>query len=387
MKTHPRLLVAFAILVFNACAALAQPASQPASVETILPRLRTRLESWKSGADFPGMTAAFVLPDGRSGAASIGLADVENKIALKPTDRLLSGSTGKTFVAAVAFQLVTERTLDLDTKLEKWLGDEPWFDRLPNGPQITLRMLLNHTSGIREHVLDKGLLKEVREKPDRVWKPAELLEPILDTKPLFEAGHGWSYADTNYILVGMVIEKATKRTVYDLVRQRLLGPLKLERTIPADRRDLPELAVGYSRPDSPFGFFGRTVIDGKFVMNPQFEWCGGGFASTAEDLARWIKAFHEGQAFDPALLPQVHDGKAANTGPGDKYGLACQIRTCPLGEHVGHGGWFPGYLTETIYFPKQRIAVAVQFNTDSIARLKRLPRAYAEELASLVLEP
>jgi D-alanyl-D-alanine carboxypeptidase len=385
MRRPPPLHSIFIFLALAACTARAQPASKPVLADPVLDRVRTRLESWKSAADFPGMTAAFVLPDGRSASASIGLADVENNIALKPTDRLLAGSTGKTFVAAITLQLVAEKTLDLDTKIEKWLSDEPWFARLPNGPQITLRMLLNHTSGIREHVLDKGLLKEVRENPDRVWKPAELVAPILGTQPLFEAGKGWSYADTNYIIVGIIIERVTKRTVYDLVRERLLNLFKLDRTIPADRRVLPDLAVGYSRPDSPFGFTGRTIIDGKFVINPQFEWCGGGFASTAQELARWMKDFHEGKAFDAALLREVHDGKAANTGPGDKYGLGCQIRTSPLGDHYGHGGWFPGYLTEAIYFPKQRIAVAVQFNTDAIARLKRLPRAYAEELAAIVL--
>src|SRR5262245_40099391 len=271
----------FAVLSLIASTTLGQPTSKTVIPDAILDRVRTRLEGWRAAADFPGVTAAFVLPDGRSGSVSIGLADVENKIVLKPTDRLLAGSTGKTFVAAIALQLVADKTLDLDAKIETWLRNEPWFARLPNGRQISLRMLLNHTSGIREHVLDKGLLKQVRENPDRVWKPAELLEPILDTKPLFEAGNGWSYADTNYIIVGMIIEKVTKQTVYDLVRKRLLVPFKLDRTIPADRRILPDLAVGYSRPESPFGFTGRTITDGKFIMNPQFEWCGGGFASTA----------------------------------------------------------------------------------------------------------
>ena len=249
-------------------------------------RLKAKLEESHQAASFPGATVGFVLPDGRSGSVSVGLADVEKKTLLKPSDRMLAGSIGKTYVSAVMLQLVQEEKISLDTKIERWFGGDAWFPRLPNAKDITLRMLMNHSSGIPEHVLNKDFIAEMRNDPDRIWKPEELLTYILDAKPLFPAGKGWSYADTNYILVGMIFERITRKTVYGEVQRRILTPLKLERTIPSDRRVLTDVITGYSMPNSPFGFEGRVIVDGKFIINPQMEWTGGGFASTAEDLAR-----------------------------------------------------------------------------------------------------
>lgn len=96
----------------------------------------------------PGMLAAFSLPDGRVGAASTGWADREAEAPMRLDTRSMSGSIGKTFVSAVTLSLVRERVLELDTKIESWVGDEPWFGRVPNARDITLRMLLNHGSGI-----------------------------------------------------------------------------------------------------------------------------------------------------------------------------------------------------------------------------------------------
>ncbi|MFY9572299.1 MAG: serine hydrolase domain-containing protein, partial [Blastocatellia bacterium] len=318
-----------------------------------------------------------------------GLADVENKIPLKPTDRMLAGSIGKTYAAAVMLQLVQEGQVKLDSKVDRWFGKEAWFPRLPNARDLTLRMLMNHSSGIPEHVLNKDFIAAMKKDPDRIWKPEELIAYILDSKPLFAAGQGWSYADTNYILVGMIFERVTKRTLYGEVGRRILRPLKLERTIPSDRRTLPEVITGYSMPNSPFGFEGRVIIDGKFIINPQMEWTGGGFASTAEDLARWAKYLYEGSVLKKATLEQMLSGVEAKegrgSGAGNRYGLAVQIRPSDWGVSYGHGGWFPGYLSEMEYFPQHKIAVAVQFNTDAGRTLKKGPRAYIADAMRFII--
>jgi D-alanyl-D-alanine carboxypeptidase len=313
-----------------------------------------------------------------------GLADVENNIPLAPSDRMLSGSIGKTYVAAVALQLVQEGRLKLDDRIERWLGREAWFDRLPNARDLSVRMLMNHTSGIPEHVLEKEFASALQKSPDKVWAPEELVAYILDRKPLFPAGQGWSYADTNYILVGMIIEKITKKRFYSELERRVLKPLKLTRTSPSDRRELAGLVPGYSRPNSPFGFEGRVVTGGRFVINPQFEWTGGGLISTAEDLARWAKALYEGRAFGKELLAGMLDAVPAKTGKGDRYGLGVQVRQSEWGPSYGHGGWFPGYLSEMEYFPELKIAVAIQFNTDAMRGLKRSPRAYIAEITRVI---
>jgi D-alanyl-D-alanine carboxypeptidase len=360
--------------------------SQPGEINIadLTNRVKLKLIRMCDDAGFPGVNVGIALPDRRMVTVSLGYADLEARRGLKPTDRMLAGSIGKTFVSAVTLQLLDEGKLDLEDKIEKWLGKEPWFDRLPNARLITLRMLMNHTSGIPEHVLNKDFINTLREQPDKVWKPEELIAFILDSKPLFEAGQGWSYADTNYILVGMIFERVSGKRVYDEVARRILRPFKLEGTTPSDSRTIFGLIPGYVSPKSPFGFEGRTIVDGKFVINPQMEWCGGGFASTAEDLAKWARLLYEGRALRQTTVEQLLDAVPAKTGPGHKYGLGVQVRRTDWGMSFGHGGWFPGYRSETEYFPKQQTAIAVQFNTDNFDKLKRDTHAYVLEIAQIV---
>jgi D-alanyl-D-alanine carboxypeptidase len=121
---------------------------------------------------------------------------------------------------------------------------------------------------------------------------------------------------------------------------------------------------GYAGPNNPFGGQDRMILAGKFAINPQFEWTGGGYASTAEDLARWAKMIYEGKAFSPELLPQVLDGVPAPMLGGEtRYGLGVIIRKNSLGTTYGHSGFFPGYMTDMMYFPEHKVAVAVQVNT------------------------
>ena len=135
------------------------------------------------------------------------------------------------------------------------------------------------------------------------------------------------------------------------------------------------MVQGYAGPNNPFGGTDAMIQTGKFVINPQFEWTGGGYASTAEDLARWAKMIYEGKAFSADLLPQVLDGVAAPMlGRETKYGLGVIIRQTSVGTAYGHSGFFPGYMTDMMYFPEQKIAVAVQVNT-SVSRSLGKPLA------------
>jgi len=385
----PGLLVASCVSASTPWAIQTGGRAVDAEISALQASLQAKLNELHQAASFPGATIGFVLPGGRSGSVSAGFADVENKIPLKPTDRMPAGSIGKTYVSTVILQAVEEGKLDLDAKIERWFGGDAWFPRLPNAKDITLRMLMNHSSGIPEHVLNKDFIAAMRQDPDRIWKPEELIAYIFDAKPLFPAGQGWSYADTNYILAGMIFERVTKKTVYGEVERRILKPFKLERTIPSDRRVLPGVITGYSMPNSPFGFEGRVIVDGKFIINPQMEWTGGGFASTAEDLARWATLLYKGKALKKETLDQLLTGVDAKegrgSGAGNKYGLAVQIRPSEWGVSYGHGGWFPGYRSEMEYFPQQRIAVAVQFNTDAGSALKKGARAYIADAMRIIL--
>ena len=220
-----------------------------------------------------------------------------------------------------------------------------------------------------------------------MWRPVEQLAYLFDTEAPFPAGEGWEYSDTNYIILGLIIERLTGNTYCDELRRRILEPLELENTVPSNSRTIPGLVQGYAGVENMFRVPDAVIKAGRFAINPQFEWTGGGIASTAEDLARWAEALYEGRAFDEFLLLAMLDGVDAQLGPDSKYGLGVIIRPTPLGVSWGHSGFFPGYLTEMAYFPEHRIAVAVLVNSSDFQNLKVRPGRILMELASVIVEP
>lgn len=326
--------------------------------------IQLKLDEWHKAGSFPGATLGVVLANGESFGLAVGVSDRETKKRMMAADRMLAGSVGKTFAAATALQLIKEGRIGLDDKIEKYLGTEEWFSRLPNAKQITVRQLMNHTSGLVRYEFKEQFTKDLTANPEKSWKPAELVAYLLDEKPPFAAGESWDYSDTNYIVLGMIIEKVTGRRFYEEANRRLLKPLKLTNTIPQDGPRLKGVVQGYAGPNNPFGGTDAMTVNGKFAINPQFEWTGGGYASTAQDLARWAKMIYEGKAYSPDLLPEVLKGVSAPMlGRETKYGLGVIMRKTTLGPSYGHSGFFPGYMTDMMYFPEHRVAVAVQVNT------------------------
>jgi len=317
---------------------------------------------------FPGATLAVVLPNGECIHIAAGVSDLENKTEMKPGSRIFSGSIGKTFVAAIVLQLEEEKKLFLDDKVETYFKHCQWFPRVPNGSKLTVRMLLNHTGGLPEHILSDEFRMIIIKNPDRIYKPEELIAYILDKKPVHEAGKGWSYSDTNYIFLGMIIEKITGHTYYDELKRRLLGPFGLGHTSPADSRELEGLAAGYTGKE-PFYFPRKVLVDGKYAVNPQFEWTGGGLVTTSLDLARWAKMLYEGKVISPASLEKILQAVNTQTEkPGDfLYGLGVQVWESDAGVIYGHGGIFPGYQSQMEYLPRYKFSVALQVNTDRTA--------------------
>ncbi len=375
-----RKTILFLLVCLLSASAIFSQTARVSNSTALKTALQLKLEEWHKAGTFPGATLGVVLANGESFGLAVGFSDRETKTPMKPTDRMLAGSVGKTFAAATALQLIKEGKIELDERIEKYLGSETWFSRLPNAKDITVRQLMNHTSGLVRYEFKDQFTKDLTANPEKIWKPAELVAYLLDEKPPFEAGKGWDYSDTNYIVLGMIIEKVTGRKFYDEASRRLLEPLKLTGTIPQDGLRLKGVVQGYAGPNNPFGLKDQMIQAGKFAINPQFEWTGGGYASTAQDLARWAKMIYEGRAFSPDLLPQVLDGvPAPRLGGETKYGLGVIIRKTSIGTSYGHSGFFPGYLTDMMYFPDQKSAVAVQVNTS-------VPRNLGKPLSGVLIE-
>lgn len=372
-----------------ACAAAATPAQKPVSAtgtNVLKKQIGQKLDEWHKAGKFPGATVGVVLPDGESFGLAIGFSDRETKTPMKPDDRMPAGSTGKTFAAALAMQLVKSGKISLDDRVEKYLGKEPWFTRLPNARDITIRQLMNHTSGLVRYEFKKEFTDYLTAHPYKVWTPEDRLAYLFDAKAPFEAGKGWDYSDTNYIVLGMIIERVTGKEFYDEAERWFIKRFKLHGTIPQDGPVLKGVVQGYAGPNNPFGGRDRMIENGRFIVNPQLEWTGGGWASTGEDLARWAKLMYEGRAFDPSMLPVMLDGVTAPMlGRETKYGLGVIIRNTPAGTSYGHSGFFPGYMTDMMYFPDSKVAVAVQVNTSVAQDLGKPLGRIAVEIAETVI--
>ncbi|MGW5696524.1 serine hydrolase domain-containing protein, partial [Streptomyces asiaticus] len=147
----------------------------------------------------------------------------DHKLAVD--DEFRMGSNTKTLVATLILQLVAEHRVNLTDSVESWLPG-----LIPGGGAITLRMLLNHTSGLYDYTDDPAGLASVTGQDQRQWTPEELLALATRHQALFTPGKKWSYSNTNYIALGMVLEKATGRSVADLIDDRIVRPLRLTHT-------------------------------------------------------------------------------------------------------------------------------------------------------------
>ncbi len=377
------MLISATSLVISAQTAQVLPDTSAAQLKRIRESAQAKLDQLHAAAKFPGATIGFVLPDGRSGSVSTGVSDLATKRPLVPTDLMLAGSIGKTFVAAVMIQLAQEGKINLDDKIDRWFKADPWFARLPNSSDITIRMLLNHSSGIANHADDDKFYKALAANPDRVWKYEDLIAFVLNKKPLFAAGKGFAYADTNYIFAGMIVERVTGTTLYTEVTQRFLKPLRLDHIVPQESRIIPGVVNGYSSFGMLAGPKGAMIVDGKFTINPQVEWAGGGFASTAEDLARWAKALYEGALIKKSFMDQMLTG--IKTDEVDLYGLGVEIVEGRWGKSYGHDGLFPGYVAAMAYFPQYKVAVAVQVNTDREKQVGTGLTGYLDEVMKIIV--
>jgi D-alanyl-D-alanine carboxypeptidase len=358
-----------------------QAATSPASLQS---DLEAKFRELHKAASFPGGTAGVVLADGSSFGIAVGVSDRTTGTPMTPSDRLLLGSVGKTYVSAVALQMIHEKKFSLDDTLNTFFGKEPWFDRIANASQITVRHLMNHTSGLVRYEFNPKFTADLSANPDKVWSGLDRLAYLFDAKPPFAPGAGWEYSDTNYIVLGMIIEKIAKNDYYAELRKRILVPFALKDTVPADSRTVAGLVQGYAGPKNPFGGKDEMISGGKFAVNPQFEWTGGGLAVTALDLAKWGEVLYEGRAFDASLMATFLDGVPAKLGPETKYGLGVIIRPTALGVTYGHSGFMPGYQTELMYFPDLKTSIAVQVNSSALRSTGRPLRTYVTEFATVI---
>jgi len=318
----------------------------------------------------PGMTMAVVFDESRIINLASGYADLEKKIAMKPTSRMMSGSVGKTFVSAVALQLLEQGKFKLEDKLAQYLGNKSWYKQLPNGEDITIADLLNHTSGMLEYLAQQEFMIDFRADFLKERNPEECIAYVLGKPALHAAGKGWAYSDTNYLLLGLVLEKITGVTYYQLQNDQLISPLHLSLTEPSNGRIFTGMTQGYVGNENFFKLPNKMLTNGEIILDPSFEWTGGGLVTNVKDLARWMKLLHGGKVLKKETYERMIKPKSTSDGQLSEYGygLGTFIWDRPDGIRYAHSGFFPGYLTQAEYSKNRAYSIAIQINTDEGAQ-------------------
>jgi D-alanyl-D-alanine carboxypeptidase len=314
----------------------------------------------------PAIGVSFIYPDGNQYSYTAGFSDVESQTKLSTSSVMFSGSIGKTYAVAILMQLVDEGKVILKRKFIEYFPNSFWLQRIPNIDDITVEMLLMHRTGLPRYEMKPEVWEALAANPDKVWSYEDRISIIFNDKPIHEAGKGWSYSDTNYILLGMLIEEVTGGDYYDELKKRILVPEKLFDTHPAVSRKIKDLAVGYSRLPETFRMPEKVVVNGEYAFNPQMEWTGGGIVSTTADLARWAKIFYEGKLFSDSLLKKIVTPckHGINVMPNRSYGMGSFLFDTNRGKVYGHTGFVPGFNSIFAYDPDSRVAIALQFNCD-----------------------
>jgi len=283
-----------------------------------------------------GATGAIALVDDgdHQREMAVGSARLDPPESLRPVDQVRVGSITKTAMATITLQLVGEGRLSLHDSVEHWLPGE-----VPNGSAITIQMLLNHTSGIFNYTDDPQFVATVVAHPFRHWTPQELIAVANAHPPVFPPGQGWSYSNTNYILIGLVLEAVTGQPVQELVANRIVRPLHLLHTFFATSAPFPgPYAHGYLPPS----LTGDSYLDVS-AWSPSWYWAAGALVSNAADLARFYQALLSGRLLRPALLHRMIT--TVDTGNGFRYGLGIFTAPTPCGTIWGHDGSVLGYLS------------------------------------------
>lgn len=327
--------------------------------------LRQGLERLVRDDRYPAALAATTRPDGRVRDYAVGVADLRTGARAPLDGRVRAGSNTKAFTATVVLQLVGEGKVSLDAPVETYLPRLVRGDGI-DGRRITVRQLLQHTSGLPDYV---PYIDDLTGKGRHTYvQPRTTLDLGLAHKALFAPGKGWAYSNTNYTLAGLIIEKVTGRPLAEQITRRVIDRVGLRGTY------FPGVGDERVRGAHPRGYFAErpgAPLEDITTMDPSWGWAAGQLISTPSDLNRFYAALFGGELLAPAQLAQMRTTVATDGGlwPGARYGLG--VISTPLscgGLAWGHGGNIPGYQTSGGRTDDGRaVSIAVTADTPTVA--------------------
>ncbi|MGA8535050.1 MAG: serine hydrolase domain-containing protein [Candidatus Tumulicola sp.] len=337
LSVLPVALVLGGVLLRPAAGSAADPVSvtTPSVQSAIVAAIET--DRKKYGGRTPVPAALIGVWDGKGGSfiRAFGYANLEKKVRLTSADHFRIGSNTKTFVISVLLQLVGEKKLTLDDPLSRFsLGVS-----IPNAKNITVRELCDMRSGLFEAYATPQFARLNMKVPQN-FDPRTLVAWAVQQKPYFAPGKGYRYSNTNYLLIGLIIEAITKDSVANQIRKRLLEPFGLTQTVYPLTQAMPEpWAHGYGLDAN------RNWKDVSNTIPVAFMGSAGAMISDMNDIRRWIKLYATGKASGASTYRDLINciPFLGNT----SFGLGI---TCSAGWY-GYTGALPGYNTADYYSP------------------------------------
>lgn len=358
MKLRTLIAPAAALAVAAGVAAVIAPAAtaSPAQDTTIHQLQALMDQDVQAGA--PGVVVRIADGD-RSVRIARQAAWTTADHSLSADDEFRMASNTKVMVATVVLQLVAEHRLSLTDTVQKWLPGA-----VPNGSDITVRMLLDHTSGLADYIYDPDVIHTSTGQDQHAWTPEQLLAFGVGLGPMSAPGAQFNYSNTNYVALGLILQRVTHQSVADLVTQRIIRPLGLRDSYFAASgvsRDGDRLAHGYEPdpahvasvlpPGTPAGTFfvgpERSGHVDTTANTPSYLWAAGAMVATPQDWQRFLTALQSGKLLPAAQLAQMHDTVPEPLSSGTaRYGLGLEEYLSPCGAVWGHTGGIPGYASE-----------------------------------------
>ncbi|EEK70015.1 D-stereospecific peptide hydrolase [Bacillus mycoides] len=304
----------------------------------------------------PGILAK-TSEDGKTWSYAAGVADLRTQKPMETDFRFRIGSVTKTFTATVVFQLAEENRLNLDDSIEKWfpgvIQGNGYDDK-----QITIRQLLNHTSGIANYTMSKDFNIMDTKKS---YTTEELVKMGISMPPDFAPGKSWSYSNTGYVLLGILIEKVTGNSYAEEIENRIIEPLELANTfLPGNSSVIPGTnhARGYIQLD------GASAPKDVTYYNPSMGSSAGDMISTADDLNKFFSYLLGGKLLKEQQLKQMLTTVPTGIDELGDSGLGIFKIILPNGVSIwGHSGGIPGFSTFAAGTLGGRHTLAVNLNS------------------------
>ena len=320
-------------------------------------RLQKVLDDGIKKYNVRGVSAAIVFDTDSLWTGTSGIS--HDTVTMKPDMLFSIGSITKNFVAALTLRLVEDGILSLEDSLSTWLPAYPYID-----PDITIRQLLNHTSGIYMFWNNDDLWDALKEDRNRIWTPEEVLEYIKE--PHFLPGEGWRYSNTNYLLMAMIIEKATGSTLSAELKKYLWEPLNLQNYYLWLADSIPENQAHVFGDNFQFGSPEKDLTFLPRASHESIAFGSSGIVTTAADLAKWCYILFEGNVLSEESMKEMLrfvDFPPQSNMKG--YGLGVQLFTGKISnwqKAIGHGGGNIGTATYMIYLPEYDVSIVVMVN-------------------------